>query len=166
VELAGQIRQALWALVSWPIERKDSTMKFSPREIHLRMIPAIAALGVTGFLGVAACGTGVPAASAALSSTAPTNNSNVAREIANIAVGRGGLAALDDGAGQASLATCDPGTVSNPPGVSVPRSASCGINYGDGSVWKQTVTVTFDSHGNPVADWTSLGTELLQPAGG
>ena len=27
----------------------------------------------------------------------------------------------------------------------------------DGSVWRQTVTVTFDSHGSPVADWANLG---------
>ena len=92
--------------------------------------------------------------------------SGVARDIARIAVGNGGLAALDQGDGLATLATCDPGTVSGPPGVSTPVSASCGINYSDGSVWRQTVTVTFNSNGNPVADWTDLGTEMLPPTAG
>ncbi len=45
-------------------------------------------------------------------------------------------------------------------------SALCGISYADGSVWQQTVTVTFDSQGKPVADGTNLGTELLMPTGG
>jgi hypothetical protein len=45
-------------------------------------------------------------------------------------------------------------------------SASCGIDYSDGSAWRQTVTVTFDSHGRPVADRTNLGTELLPPTSG
>ena len=58
-------------------------MKFGPRKSQRRKIPAIAALGLAGFLGVAAC-----------------------------------------------------------------------------------TTVTFDSHGNPVADWTDVGTELLPPTGG
>ena len=50
--------------------------------------------------------------------------------------------------------------------VGTPVSASCGISYSDGSVWRQTVTVTFDSHGSPVADWANLGAELVSPAGG
>jgi hypothetical protein len=56
--------------------------------------------------------------------------------------------------------------VSGRPHVDTAVSASCGINYSDGSVWRQTVTVTFDSHGSPVADRTSLGTELLPPTSG
>jgi hypothetical protein len=66
------------------------------------------------------------------------------------------------------LATCDPGTVSSRPAVgpSMSTSALCGISYADGSVWQQTVTVTFDSQGRPVADGTNLRTELLLPAGG
>ena len=50
--------------------------------------------------------------------------------------------------------------------VSASTFASCGINYADGSVWKQTVTFTSDSHGNPVADSANLGTEVLQPTDG
>ena len=57
-------------------------------------------------------------------------------------------------------------TLSNRPDVSTPTSASCGISYADGSVWRQTVTVTFGGEGKPVADWTNLGTELLLPTGG
>ena len=42
----------------------------------------------------------------------------------------------------------------------------CGINYSDGSVWRQKVIVVFDNHGHPVADWADLGTEVLLPAAG
>jgi hypothetical protein len=52
------------------------------------------------------------------------------------------------------------------PGGPRRRFGQCGINYADGSVWKQTVTVTSDSHGNPVADSANLGTEVLQPTDG
>ena len=90
----------------------------------------------------------------------------MARDIARIAVGNGGLATLDNGDGRAAMAYCDPGTVPSRPRVGVPASASCGIGYSDGSVWRQTVTVTFDRHGRPVADWASLGTELLPPTSG
>ena len=90
----------------------------------------------------------------------------MARDIARIAAGNGGLAALDNGDGQATMAYCDPGTVPGRPRAGTAASASCGISYSDGSVWRQTVTVTFDSHGSPVADWASLGAELVWPAGG
>ena len=139
-------------------------MKFSTKEIQVRKVLAIAAVGGAGFFGVAACATAAPAASLRPSAAA-TGNSGVARDIARIAVGNGGLAALDQGAGLAALATCDPGTVSGRP-VSTSTSASCGISYADGSVWRQTVTVTFGSKGNPVTDWTDLGTEVLPPTGG
>ena len=94
------------------------------------------------------------------------DNAGLARDIANIAVGKGGLAALGNGVAQATLAVCDPGTVSNPPGPGTPASASCGINYSDGSVWEQTVTVAFNGHGTPVTAWADLGTEILQPTAG
>lgn len=90
----------------------------------------------------------------------------MAGDIARIAVGNGGLAALDNGDGRAAMAYCDPGTVPGRPRAGVPVSVSCGISYSDGSVWRQTVTVTFDRHGNAVADWASLGAELLSPTGG
>ena len=140
-------------------------MRFSAKEIQVRKVLAIAALGGAGFCGVAACATAAPAASLRPSAAA-TGNSGVARDIARIAVGNGGLAALDQGDGLAALATCDPGTVSSRPGVSTSMSASCGISYADGSVWRQTVTVTFGSNGNPVGEWTDLGTEVLLPTGG
>jgi hypothetical protein len=90
------------------------------------------------------------------------------RNIARIAIVDGGLAALNQGDGQAYLATCDPGTVSSRPAAGTPLSTSAlrGISYADGSVWQQTVTVTFHSQGKPVADRTNLGTELLIPTGG
>jgi|SRR5208282_1342062 len=132
----------------------------------MRKTLAVAALGLAGLFGAAACGTSVPATSRPLPSTAPTNNTSTAREIANIVVGKGGLTALDNGDGQAASAYCDPSTVSHAPNVTTSTSAACGINYSDGSVWKQKVTVTFDSHGNPGADSANLGTEVLQPTDG
>jgi hypothetical protein len=53
-----------------------------------------------------------------------------------------------------------------PPDVSTPTTASCDITYSDESVWQQTVTITFDSQGNPVTDSTNVGTEMSQPTGG
>jgi hypothetical protein len=88
----------------------------------------------------------------------------VAREIANLAVGNGGLdpLATDDGV-TATDATCDPQTVSNPSDVSTPTTASCDITYSDGSVWQQTVTITYDSKGQPLTSSTNSGIELSQP---
>jgi hypothetical protein len=148
-------------------------MKFGSRKYPMRGIPAITALGAAGCLGVAACTAAAPAVqpqrpSASLVSpqAALTGNDAVARNIGRIVAGNGGLTALDNGDGRAILAICDPGTVSARPGVGTLISASCGINYSDGSVWRQKVTVTFDIHGNPAADWTDLGTELLPPVSG
>ena len=141
-------------------------MKFSPVEIQPRKALAIAALGLAVSCGVAACGTGVAAASGSRPQAAPADNAGLARDIANIAVGKGGLAALGNGVAWATLAVCDSGTVSHPPGPGTPTSASCGINYSDGSVWKRTVTVTFNGHGTPVAARASLGTEILPPTAG
>jgi hypothetical protein len=144
-------------------------MKLDLRDIQLRKVLAIAALGMAGFGGVVACASTVPAGAqprspaSALSRAVPTNE-DAARTIARIAAGNDELAALNNGSGRAVTATCDPGTVSNRAGAAM--SASCGIHYSDGSVWRQTVTVTFDGHGNPVADGTNLGTEVLPPSGG
>lgn len=133
----------------------------------MRKVLAVAALGMAGFCGVVAC---APAGQASSQprppSEAPVGSSGMARDIASIAVGNGGLAALDNGDGRAAMAYCDPGTVSSGFGVRTPVSASCGISYSDGSVWRQTVTVTFDRHGSPAADWASLGAELMSPTGG
>jgi hypothetical protein len=146
---------------------KDSAMKLSSREVQTRRVLAIAALGVAGFCGVAACGSAVQASSQPRPlSAAPTDSTGLARDIAKIAIGNDGLDALNNGAGRATMAYCDPSTVSGRPGTGTPVSASCGVNYSDGAVWQQTVTVTFDSHGRPVADRTNLGTELLPPISG
>ena len=85
---------------------------FSPKENQTRKVLAIAALGGAGFGGVAACASAAPAAPVRPSAAA-AGNSGVAQEIARIAIGNGGLTALDQGDGQAVLATCDPGTVSS-----------------------------------------------------
>ena len=148
-------------------------MKLGSREVQMRKVLAVAALGVAGVCGVAACasagqGSSQPGPPASLRSpsAAPADRSGMARDIARITAGNGGLAALDNGDGSATMAYCDPGTVSGRPRAGAPASASCGISYSDGSVWRQTVTVTFDSHGSPVADGASLGVELLPPTGG
>jgi hypothetical protein len=141
-------------------------MKFSPVVIRPRKALAIAALGLAASCGVAACGTGAAAASGSRPQAAPADHAGEARDIANIAVGKGGLAALGNGVAQATLAVCDPGSVSNPPAPGTPMSASCGINYSDGSVWRQTVTVTFNGDGTPVTSWASPGTEILLPRAG
>jgi hypothetical protein len=131
----------------------------------MRKTLALTAIGLAGFLGVAACGTAhAPATPVPLPSAArASNNNSLAREIANIAVGKGGLTALNDDDGQATSAYCDPSTVSGPRNISTPTSVSCRIEYSDRSVWKQTVTVAFNNHGNPVAEWASLGTEVSRP---
>jgi hypothetical protein len=142
-------------------------MKLGSGGFQTGKVLVIAALGVAGMCGVAACGAAVQASSQPRPpSGAPMNSATMARDIAGIVMGNGGLAALDNGDGLASLAYCDPATVSGLLDVSTPVSASCGISYSDGSVWRQTVTVSFDGHGHPVADRASLGTELVQPAGG
>ena len=147
-------------------------MTFGPRKFQTRKIPAIAALGLAGFLGVAGCTTPVSAIHPPRPQTqlrsplaASTGNDAVARNIGRIVTGNGGLTALDNGDGRATLANCDPSTVSNQARAGTLMSASCGISYSDGSIWRQTVTVTFGIHGHPVADRTDLGTELLQPTG-
>jgi len=142
-------------------------MKLSSGEVQTGKVLAIAALSVAGICGVAACGSAVQASSQPRPpSAAPMDSASMARDIARIAMGNGGPAALDNGDGRATLAYCDPTTVSGPLHVSISVSASCGISYSDGSVWRQIVTVTFDGHGRPVADRADLGTELMQPTGG
>jgi len=148
-------------------------MKFGAREARLRKVLAVAALGVAASCCVAACAAAGPpssqpssAASLLTPLAAPAGNDAVARDIARIAAGNGGLPALDNGDAQAATAYCDASTVSGPPHAGTSVSASCGVNYSDGSVWRQTVTVTFDGRGIPVADRANLGTEILQPTGG
>jgi len=106
-----------------------------------------------------------------VAATTPTGSptldpQQVAQDVASMAVGGGALPALAGNDGQATSANCDPATVSNPPAVSAPVSASCDITYSDGSVWQQTITVTFDSQGNPVADSANAGIELSPPPTG
>jgi hypothetical protein len=142
-------------------------MKLGSREVQMRKVVAIAALGAAGFCGVAACASAGQASSQPRPlPAAPTDGTGLARDIAKIAMGNGGLDMLNNGDGRAVLAYCDPSTVSGRPGAGTKVSASCGVHYSDGSVWQQTVTVNFDRHGRPVADGTDLGTELLPPRSG
>lgn len=158
-------------------------MKLNGKGIQLRKILPIVALGLAGFVGVAACTTAAPASAPADSQSPPATTQagpspqqagpspqqagpspqQVAQDVADIAVGNGVLTPLEGGDGQATSANCDPSTVSNPPDISTPTSASCDITYSDGSIWQQTVTITFDSQGNPVTDSTNEGIELSQP---
>lgn len=145
----------------------------------IRAIVAIVVLGLAGYFGVTAGTTGAPASTltaqppsvAASGQPSPTTQTDpspeeVAQDVADIAVGNGVLTALEGSDGQATSANCDPRTVSNPPDVSTPTSVSCDIIYSDGETRQQTVTITFDSQGNPVTASTNDGTELSQPAGG
>jgi hypothetical protein len=141
--------------------------------IDMRKVLAIAVLSSAGFLSITACTAVIPAVHQPpwptqllpLPSTARTDNSSTARYIASIAAGKVGLAALAGRDGQAKSVICDPSTVSNPSHTGIPTSVLCEIRYSDGSIWNQTVAVTFDRHGHPVADSTDLGTEVLSPAG-
>jgi hypothetical protein len=148
-------------------------MKVGSGDIQIRTVLAIAGLGVAGFCAVTACASAGPASSqpgpsaaARPALAASASSEGIARDIAGIAVGKGGLPALNNGLAQATSATCDPGTVPNRPQAGAPVSASCGILYSDGSVWRRTITVTFDGHGNPVADRANLGDEVLSPSTG
>jgi hypothetical protein len=164
-------------------------MKLNDKGIQLKKIVAIGALGLAGFAGVAACTTAASPAPQPLAPSQPTTTTSqpttttttqppattaqpgptpaqVAKYVANVAVGNGPLNALESSDGEAASADCDPSTVSNPPDVSTPTSASCDITYLDGSVWEQTVTITFDNNGDAVAASTNVGTELSQPTGG
>ena len=132
----------------------------------MKKTSAIAVIGLAGFLGVAACGARVQVTPVPVPPAAPMNSDSLARQIADIAVGKGGLTALSDGDGQATLAYCDPSTVSRPPHASTPTSVSCRIGYSDGSVWKQTVSVTFGSHGSAITGWANRGTQIVQPRAG
>jgi len=141
-------------------------VKLGSGEVQMGKVLVIAALIVAGICGAAACAAVQAGSQPRPPSGAPMDSATMARDIARIAMGNGGLAALDNGDGLATVAYCDPATVSGRLRVSIPVSASCGIGYSDGSVWRQTVTVSFDGLGRPVADQASLGTELVQPAGG
>jgi hypothetical protein len=146
-----------------------------------KKIAAIAALGLAGFLSVTACTTTSPVAAPTAPQSQPSStptaqpavvtnpspqpdpsSQQVAKYVAEIAVGNGPLPALESDGETATYASCDPATVSNPPDVSTPTTASCDITYSDGSIWQQTVTITYDSQGDPVTASTNAGTELSQ----
>jgi hypothetical protein len=134
------------------------------------IVIAVAAAGAHAFVGstpqpppptpTPQAPTTPPTSSPTPTSTGPSNE-QVADAIANLAVGNGALGPLTAGDGTtATQATCDPRTVSNPPDPSTPSTASCDITYSDGTVWRQTVTVNFDSAGHPVSDSTNSGIQI------
>ena len=100
-----------------------------------------------------------PSPSPSPTSSGPSNT-DVANEIASLVVGNDSLSALSGADGTATHANCDPSTVSNPPDVHAPTTASCDITYSDGTTWQQTVTIDFDDSGNPVSASTNLGTQI------
>jgi hypothetical protein len=149
------------------IRAPGSLLGISGRKADMRKTPAVAVIGLAGFLGAAACGAHVQVTPVPAPPAAPMNNT-MARDIANLTVGKGtaGLGALADGDGQATAAYCNPGTVSRPPHASTPASVSCRIRYSDGSVWQQTITIAFDSHGRPIAGRANRETEIVPPGAG
>jgi hypothetical protein len=97
-------------------------------------------------------------------SPTPTNtgpsNEEVASAFEDVIVGRGPLTALEGPDGTAEEATCDPSTVSKPTEPTAPWSASCDITYSDNAIMRQTVTIDFDSAGNPIHSSTNAGTQI------
>src|ERR1035438_4674045 len=112
-----------------------------------KRIAAVAALGLAGFLSVTACTSptpspvvtpatpqsqpaSTPSAQSAVQTTVPSTQPDLssqqwAQDVAELAVGDGQPQALESDNGTATYATCDPATVSSPPDVSTPTTASC-----------------------------------------
>ena len=67
-----------------------------------------------------------PSPSSSPSPSGPSNT-DVANQIADLVVGNGALTALSGPDGDATKASCNPDTVSNPPDVNTPTTASCDI---------------------------------------
>jgi hypothetical protein len=105
-----------------------------------------------------------PAPSEPAGATVLADPTQYAQWIERLVEGKEQLGPLEGGDGQAISASCDPSSVSNPD--TSHTTTSCQITYADGSVWQQTVTVTFNSQGNPVAASANAGTELSPPTGG
>ena len=159
----------------------------STRNGWAKRAAAITVLALAGALSVTACSTGPspapthvvvsvaqqpqPASAPPAQQPAETNPSSqpdfnpggVAQNVADYLVS----APFEAGDGTtATDATCDPATVSDPPAVTTPTSVSCDITYSDGSVWQQTVTLTYDSDGNPATVSTDDGIELAPGSNG
>lgn len=147
-------------------------------------VAAIAALGLAGALSVTACSpnpaaspvpshTAAPATSSPKPST-PTTQSAAPIDVPGPSIPQGEFAQqvadyvvsepleAEDGT-TATDASCDPATVSDPSDPSLPTSVSCDITYSDGSVWQQTLVITFDSSGN-MSDITDNDSIELSPA--
>jgi hypothetical protein len=143
-----------------------------------KRVAAVTLLGLAGALSVTACGTGpspvpappvapqaqpasTPPAQQAVQTIPSQPDSDAGETAQNIA---DYLVSTQFEAGDgltATNATCDPATVSDPPAVTTPTTVSCDITYSDGSVWQQTVTVTYDNDGSPATVSTNDGIELV-----
>jgi hypothetical protein len=150
-----------------------------------KRIAAITVLGLAGALSVTACSTGpspaptpVVAPSTPPSPPAPTpseqqaaatvpgsqpdsSDGETAQNIADYLVST----QFEAGDGTTTTdASCDPATVSDPPSFTTPTTVSCDITYSDGSVWQQTVSITYDEGGNATSVSTDDGIELTPAA--
>ena len=144
-----------------------------------KRIAAITVLGLAGALTVTACSTGPspspapthvvapatqqaqPAVVTVPSSQPDSGADKTAQNIADYLVS----SQFEAGDGTTTTdASCDPATVFDPPAVTTPTTASCDITYSDGSVWQQTVTITYDNEGNPISVSTNDGIELTSAA--
>jgi hypothetical protein len=166
-------RAAKWSAILPGRRSPDGSI--ATRNGWAKRIVAITVLGLAGALSVTACSTGpspsrtlthvvTPAPQPPPASTPAAPNSDpggTAQNIADYLVftqfeASDGTTATD--------ATCDPATVSDPPAVTTPTTASCDVTYSDGSIWQQTVTVTYDNEGNPATISTNDGIELAAAA--
>lgn len=161
--------------------RRHADGSIGTRNGWAKRIAAITVLGLAGALSVTACSAGpspspapthvvAPATQQSHPASTPTvqpavvtvpSAAETAKEIAYYLVS----SQFEAGDGTtATDASCDPATVSDPPAVTTPTTASCDITYSDGSVWQQTVTITYDNEGNPISVSTNDGIELAPAA--
>jgi hypothetical protein len=146
--------------------RRTAGRGTSARHGWIKGSAAIAALSLVGIVSLTACGTTnpspVPPHTAAPATTAPKPSAPTSQpsELVDPGAGNGAFAQnvadyavsapleADDGT-TATDATCDPSTVSEPADLSLPASVSCDVTYSDGTVWQQTLVITYDSSGEP-----------------
>ena len=154
--------------------RRSPDGSIATRNGRAKRIAAITVLGLAGALSVTACSQGpgpgptnggTPTAQPSPPASTPTAPSSGAGETAQNIADYLVFTQFEANDGTtASDATCDPATVSYPPAVTTPTTASCDITYSDGSTWQQTVTVTYDNEGNPATVSTNDGIELAAAA--
>lgn len=180
---AGTVGRALKGSAVTP-GRRHVDGSTGTRNGWAKRVAAITLLGLAGALSVTACSTGPSPAPTHVTATvaqpsdpapAPAAQQPVATNPSEPDSGAGGTAQniadylvsapFEAGDGTtATSATCDPATVSDPPAVTTPTTVSCDITYSDGSVWQQTVTVTYDNDGTPATVSTDDGIQVVTAA--